>query len=556
MDNENNDIELKNSSEGSSDGSIVKGTAWMTAGSIFSRILGAIYIIPWNAWMGTAAVALAANALYAKGYNIYSEFLIISTAGIPGAISKQIAHYNALNEYSIGNRLFKQGLKFMTILGMISAAIMFFGAPVIADVFAGGDKATIPVIKSLSTAILIIPILSITRGYFQGYGQMAPSAISQFIEQLARVIYMLVATYFIMNIQHGNYVSAVTQSTFAAFIGAAAAIAILGYFLMKQLPKFRKLSRSSNNAIKVDDRKFIWEILQQALPFILMGSGIILFQMFDQATFNSMMNSVGSYSKTQLDEFYALFGFNANKLIMITISLASAMAVTAVPVLSKAHAINDTKEIKKQVNKVFELFFFVMIPASVGMYGVAQALWTVFYSYNPEGVVMLQFSSILAIVLGLFTVLAAVLQGLYQNKLAIYNLLVGLGVKLVLQYPMVALLHEFGPLTATFIGMAVTCALMVTTLVKLYGVDLEITMKRVSSIIIYSLVMLLVIYLLNLVFYNVLGIPNRRIYGMIVLIIEAGIGGLVYVVLSLRSRVADDILGYSMNRLRKILRIK
>ena len=72
---------------------MIRGSAWMTAGSVFSRILGAIYVIPWRIWLGAAF--LTANALFTKGYQIYSLFLIISTAGVPGAVSKQVARYNA-----------------------------------------------------------------------------------------------------------------------------------------------------------------------------------------------------------------------------------------------------------------------------------------------------------------------------------------------------------------------------------------------------------------------------------------------------------------------------
>lgn len=97
----------------------LKGSAWMTFGSIASRILGALYIIPWYAWMGQ--YGNIANALTARSYNIYTIFILISTAGIPGAIAKQVAKYNALNEYGIGRKLFHKGLILMAILGVVSA---------------------------------------------------------------------------------------------------------------------------------------------------------------------------------------------------------------------------------------------------------------------------------------------------------------------------------------------------------------------------------------------------------------------------------------------------
>ena len=172
-----------------SQASLVKGSAWITAGSIFSRILGAVYIMLWLPMIGDAQTGNLANSLFGKGYNIYSIFLLISTAGIPGAVAKQVARYNTLNEYRVGQRLFKTGVKLMLVLGVVSAGIMYFAAPLYAQ-----SPQEIPVYRSLSAAVLIIPFLSIFRGYFQGYAQMAPSAVSQFVEQLARIIYLLGAT--------------------------------------------------------------------------------------------------------------------------------------------------------------------------------------------------------------------------------------------------------------------------------------------------------------------------------------------------------------------------
>lgn len=103
---------------------MVAGSAWMTAGSIFSRVLGAVYIIPWNIWFG--AFYLQGNALYGKGYNIYSFFLIAAIAGVPSAIAKQVAHYNALNEYGISVRLYKRGLEIAVVTGIAIASLMYF----------------------------------------------------------------------------------------------------------------------------------------------------------------------------------------------------------------------------------------------------------------------------------------------------------------------------------------------------------------------------------------------------------------------------------------------
>ena len=93
-----NEVKMPAKSQATAKEKMLRGSAWMTAASIFSRILGAIYIIPWYAWFGDQR--LQANALYAKGYTVYAVFLMLSTAGIPSAVAKQEAHYNSLNELS------------------------------------------------------------------------------------------------------------------------------------------------------------------------------------------------------------------------------------------------------------------------------------------------------------------------------------------------------------------------------------------------------------------------------------------------------------------------
>ena len=215
---------------------MITGSAWMTAGSITSRILGAIYIIPWVTWFGI--YSNQANAAYAHGYNIYNMFITIATAGIPSAISKMVAHYNGLNQANMSRKLYRAGITVAIVSGIICAAIMMVGAPL----FAKGDKTVTPVIRSLSWAILVIPWMSITRGYLQGYSWMAPSAMSQFVEQLFRVIYMLSATYLIMKLGSGNWVHAVTQSTFAAFIGAIGSVAVLGWSYLRHLGEMKEMS--------------------------------------------------------------------------------------------------------------------------------------------------------------------------------------------------------------------------------------------------------------------------------------------------------------------------
>ncbi|MFD1671209.1 polysaccharide biosynthesis C-terminal domain-containing protein [Agrilactobacillus yilanensis] len=546
--NQNNKNEAHNS--------LLKGSAWITAGSVFSRILGAIYIIPWITWLGSHYTS--ANAIFSKGYNVYSLLLVFSAAGIPGAISKQVAHYNSLNEYALGQKLFRQGLKIMALFGLIGALVLYLGAPLLSVVDFKTfeiDSRTIPVFRSLSFAILVIPVMSITRGFFQGYNDMAPSAISQFFEQLARVIYLLVATYIIMQVQKGNYVNAVTHSTFAAFIGALAGIAVLAWVYFRRKSQFDDLAAQSANNLDISTSEIIKQIIHQAIPFIILDSGITIFQIFDQYSFYPMMKDFVIATQDQLDAYFAVFNFNAQKLVMIVISLATALAMTAIPLLAGAHARKDVQGIREQINDTLELFLFVMFPAAFGMSALARPLYTLFYFQNDLGTWVLQFYSYVAIFLGLFTVLAAVLQGLYMNRMAIKYLVVGIITKIVLQYPMIFLFRVFGPLVATCLGMAVTCALMLRALYRAYQFNIGRLVRRTFAMAVFSVIMLVGVSLVVKVFSLFLN-GNSRFATILPLTFGVLVGVAIYGYLALKTQLADRILGTRVARIRQRLKIK
>ena len=532
----------KNKSQTNSQAQLLKGSAWMTIGSILSRILGAIYIIPWYAWMGK--YGNLANSLTAKSYNIYSLFIIISTAGIPGAIAKQIAKYNALNEYGVGRKLFRHGLALMGVFGIISAACMYF----LALPLSGFNPQEVPVIRSLALAVLIIPILSILRGYFQGFNDMMPSAMSQFVEQLARVIWMLLTAYVIMRVQHGNYVDAVTQSNLAAAIGAVFGIGLLVIFYLRQKRTVDPLIAQSNNQVQVSTNSLLFEIIQQSIPFIIIDSGINIFQLVDQYTFHPMIASFMHVPYDTVEIWYALFGLNANKLIMIVVSLSTAMAVTAIPLLSGAHARRDYRDISRQIGNTLELFLFVLLPASLGMAAISDPLYTIFYGYDRLGAHVLYLSSFTAISLGMFTVLMAILQGLDENMYAIRYLIFGLVIKAIVQYPMIRLFKVYGPLLATNLGLLAVIAMSLKHLSMKYRWQADRIMRRFIGIASFSIVMFAAVFAavkLGGLFLS----PYRRLSAMLLSGLAVAVGVLVYGVLSLKTGLAENILGSRVTRI-------
>lgn len=529
---------------------MLRGSAWMTAGSIISRILGALYIIPWYSWFGSDK--LQANALYTKGYTVYSIFLMIAISGIPSAVAKQVAHYNSKNEYGVSKRLFKTSLVALFILGAICTLVFWLIAPFISQ----GDPRMVSIYRSLALALLIIPVMSLLRGYFQGFQDMAPSALSQLIEQFLRIIYMLLATYITIKVMGLPFEVGVWQSTFAAFIGAVGGTLLLVGYYLKHKKSLDELVSQSNDQLEITNKTLLKEVLYQALPFIFIACAMSMFNLVDQFTFPVIMQQAGAYSMTQINALYALFAGNANKLIMIVVALSTAMATTAIPLLSEAVARRDSALMKKQLLESLELLFFVMLPAVFGMAAVSRPLYLVFYGYEATGIFVLAISAYVALAMGLFNVLGSLLQGIYENKQAIKYTTLGLGVKLILQYPLTLWLGVFGPLLATGIAMSWASYLMLRFLYLKYNLPTGQLQVNVNKMFIVALLMFGVTVLFVSGYYMVFP-GNSRLSALVGLSLAAGIGGYLYLLACFKLGLLQRILGIKVtSKLQKIFRWK
>lgn len=528
---------------------MVRGSIWMTVGSVVSRLMGAVYIIPWYAWMGEHAKV--ANNLFSKGYNIYALFLMIATAGIPGAIAKQISHYNSLNEYGLSKKLFKKSMLVMVGLGIAFAGVMYLAAPILA----AGEKELIPTMRALSFALLIFPCMSVIRGFFQGYHNMMPSAISQMAEQFARVFYMLLATFIIMKTGQGDYVAAVTQSTFAAFIGMLFALGALGYYYYKSSAKMKHLEENSNNTLSISTTSLLKNMMVEAFPFIIIGSAITLVKIVDQYTFERAMTHLTNYSGTQIKELFSIFSANPDKLTMITISIATSLAVTSLPLVTEAFTLKDKGGVARLISDNIQLFFFVMIPATLGMVVLAYPMNTLFYEPDTLGSSVLIQACYLGIILGFYMLTSTTLQGLYENKQAMKFLGIGFIVKLILQYPFISLFHVYGPLLATAACFLVAGTLTTMHIKRMTDFDVNLTVKRTILILCLSLVMMAVAYLTKWGLYLFLS-PESKVQSLIIIVFVGMIGIAVYGYMSLKIKLADRLLGDKVAGLRRRLKIK
>ena len=515
---------------------MLRGTAWLTASNFISRLLGAIYIIPWYIWMGTYAAK--ANGLFTMGYNIYAWFLLISTAGIPVAVAKQVAKYNTMNEEEHSFALIRSFLGFMTVLGLAFALILYLFAPWLADL-SGVGKDLIPIMQSLAWAVLIFPSMSVIRGFFQGMNNLKPYAMSQIAEQVIRVIWMLLATFIIMKLGSKDYLAAVTQSTFAAFVGMVASFALLLYFLYKE----GMLQKVFETRDKIDSKHLLMDTIKEAIPFIITGSAIQLFQILDQMTFINSMKWFTNYSNEDLVVMFSYFSANPNKITMILISVGVSIGGVGLPLLTENYVKSDLPAAARLVQNSITMLFLFLLPATVGVVMVGEPLYTVFYG-KPDALALglFVFAVLQSTILGLYMVLSPMLQAMFRNRKAVLYFVYGAIAKLVLQLPAIAIFHSYGPLISTTIGLIIPIVLIYREVCQITGARRKIILKRTILVTILTLVMFILVgflqWLLGFVFQ-----PSGRLWSFFYVALIGVIGGGLYGAMSLYTRLLDKVIG-------------
>lgn len=530
---------------------LVRGTFILTLGTFISKFLGLFFVIPFTALLGND---VSATALYSYGYIPYTIFLSVATAGVPLAVSKFVAKYNALEEYEIGRRLFRSGLWLMTLTGFISFLIMYTFAPFFAEIVIKADEQQITidqvttVIRAVSYALIIIPFMSLIRGFFQGHESMGPTAVSNVIEQIVRIVFLLVGVYVVLYIMDGSMTTAIAVATFGAFVGGAASLALLIWYYFKRKPHLDKMLENNRGEVQISIKEMYKEIVLYSIPFVLVGVANPLFQLVDTVTFNRAMDSIGLAAVS--DYQFGILTFNTHKLVIIPVSLATAFAMTLIPVITNTFAKGDWRGLNNQLDQTFQILLFLTMPAAIGLALLAEPAYTVFYGASDLGTEVLRTYAPVAILFALYTVTAAMMQGINEQRWSVLSLLVGLLVKLSINIPLVQMMEVQGAVLATSIGYVAAIVINLLVIRHFSAYKYRIVIKRTTLMVIFNVIMAVPV----LLFYFGLTLfldPSNRWQAILILAVCGIVGAFVYFVLSLKSRLADKLFGERITRLRK-----
>ncbi|MFC3418446.1 oligosaccharide flippase family protein [Salinicoccus hispanicus] len=537
---------------------LVRGTFLLTIATFITKLLGMLYLIPFYSIMGGEENL----ALYGYAYTPYTIMLSIAAAGVPGAVSKYVSKYNALGAYATSQKLYRSSLYVMMGSGIIAFLALFIAAPFIAELqmLAAGEGAhrwsaedVTRIIRVVSVAVIVVPFMATWRGIFQGFESFGPTSVSAVIEQGIRIIFLLGGAFLVLNVWGGTVQTANEVAVFAAFVGVLGSMVTLLYFWRKRKKHIDEMIASDNTDYDFSYREMYSEIIRYGIPFIIVSISIPLTLFIDQLTHNNGL-ALGGVPEEYHDAWFGMLNLTTHKLVMIPTAFASAFAITVLPFITKNYQKGNMEGVHQQIKMMVLMLLFFVIPAALGMMILSAPLYTSFYEFNEMGIKILLFYAPVSIAISLFTITCSVVQGIDKQNLTLYVVLAMLAIKAAINIPLIIQFGTVGAVMGTGIALSIG-ALINFLIIKRYGrFHFRPLVKPLIQIIVFSLAMLLVVELIYYAFIFNLEV-DQKVNSLIIMAVAVPAGGLVYMMLSFKSGLADEILGSRADKIRKKLKV-
>lgn len=406
--------------------SFVKGAAILMVAGLLVKVLGAVYRIPL-----TSAIGTTGYGYYNVAYPVYATLLVVSTAGLPVAISKMVSERVALKDYTGAHNVFRVAWRVLLILGIATTLIMMACSPLVANVVK--QEKSIYSLFSISPALFFVALLSAYRGYFQGMQMMTPTALTQVIEQVGKLVFGLYLGY--QWLPYG-----VEFGAAGALVGVTISEVVALLFIVCIYKGGKKRIMRRVDVTKLDRAHLnfgpnVKKLLKIAVPVTLGACIMPIVVAIDAGIVSRNLQDIG-YTAEQAASMYGTLTGVVNPLINMPAVLSSALSMSLVPAISEAMAKNNTIEIKGKTSFGFKLALLVGLPAATGFMLLGQPIISMLYrNLNTEELILAtQLMRILSLSILFLTMVQTtngLLQGMGKPVQPVISLAVGAGVKIV-----------------------------------------------------------------------------------------------------------------------------
>lgn len=415
-------------------GFLAQGIILASAG-IITKIIGFIYRIPMLNFMG-----LDGQGYYDIAFQVYTIALTISSYSLPLAVSKLVSARMAKGERKNAYRVFKAAMLFAFVAGVLITLVVLLGADTIATNIMGA-KLSSYALKVLAPGLLIVSIMGVLRGYFQGLGTMIPTALSQILEQIVNAVVSVVGAAMLLKYgesvakTQGNELLAAAYSaaggTLGTVAGALMGLVFLGfsYCAYKSIQKKQlRMDRSKHT----EDYKTIFKLLLLTIaPVILSTTVYNLSNVVDSAMFNKIMTAQGFSEKEcvtllgKLGQYYTLFN--------VPLAVANALGSSMIPGLVRAYESHERKLVHNRIYMAARYTMLIAIPSAVGFFVLGEPIMNFIWPSvdNSMQNMIWKIGAISLVFYSLSTITNAVLQGLNRMMKPVKNATVSLILHLV-----------------------------------------------------------------------------------------------------------------------------
>ncbi len=410
-------------------GSFIKQAAILAAASLLVRFLGFVYRLPLTNMIGDEG-----NAIYAGGYYIYTFLLILSSAGLPAAISKLVSERIALKQYRNAHRVFQAALVISTTLGVFFAIVMGLSAHQLANLI--GIEDSYYSLLTLCPTLVIVAIMSVFRGYFQGMHTMVPTAISQIIEQVFNAFFSvyLAWVFLSVNVPEGmekNIPLASAGGTMGTGVGALAGlvVVIFAYCLIRPYLLWR--AQRCRQPYEESKRQLIGRVLQTAWPIIAGTAVFSITNLIDMGMVVNILQKTGF----SITEAKALYGQLSGKFVTLTtlpVTISTAIATAALPSIAASVKLREKKQVRRKMALTYRISMIISVPAAVGISALGPQILAMLFPSASDGGMLLTVGGISIIFLALCQTSTGILQGIGHIKVPVVGAILGAITKVIL----------------------------------------------------------------------------------------------------------------------------
>ncbi|MBR3368109.1 MAG: polysaccharide biosynthesis protein [Lachnospiraceae bacterium] len=346
---------------GKSSGGIIVQAGMLAAATIIVRIIGILYRAPLTAVIGDLG-----NGFYGTAFNIYTIILIVSSYGIPSAISKLMSQKIAVGEFRSAQKVFHAALLYAVIAGTVASLFLYFGAPLLVP------PGSVMVLRVFAPTIFLFGILGALRGYFQANQTMAPTSISQILEQIVNAAVSIGAAWLLIRQVSGQ--DETTRAQFGAAgsalgtgAGVLAALLFMLFIYLRSAGFYRERIRTDTRSREESFGAVMRATILVITPFILSSFIMNLSTSLDQTIYLKHMINVRGAEETAVTTINGLFSNKAVVICNIPISIATAVSAAIIPHISTSYARGMRRETKRRTVSACRMTLLIAIPCAVGL---------------------------------------------------------------------------------------------------------------------------------------------------------------------------------------------